>query len=261
MMVPVIRQAGVRHVVVLHDADRHPGDRTGIVNGWLMREARAADRIVTLSHFVAERLASAHQIPMQRITVLFHPDLDYGRSSQLERDRKAPLRVLFTGRILAYKGLDLFIDAIELLRASGVSLEVGVFGSGELGNQAHRLAALGATVDNRWIDDREMKLVLGRHDVVVVSHTSASQSGVIAMAFGAGLPVIATPVGGLIEQVMPGVNGLLAAEVSAQAVAEPLRRLADDRALLDRLRQGVTATAQPRSMAAFLDALTAIALD
>jgi glycosyltransferase involved in cell wall biosynthesis len=261
LTVPVIRRAGIRHVVVVHDGDQHPGDRSRIVNDWLIREARAADRVVTLSHSVAERLVSTNQIPRRRITVLFHPDLDYGRISEPIRERSAPLRVLFMGRILPYKGLGLFVDAVELLRAKGVDIQVGVFGSGHLGNEAHRLEALGAKVDNRWIDDHEMKAVLARYDVVVLSYIAASQSGVISAAFGAGLPVVATPVGGLVEQVIPEVTGLVAAAVTAAAIADALSRLAEDRALLDRLRKGVAATAQSRSMPSFLDAIASIALD
>ena len=260
LIAPVIRRARVRHIVVVHDVDAHMGDPSGIAHSWRLLEARTADHIVALSHAVAERLALANRIPKEKITVLFHPDLDYGKPVDDSAPQGAALRVLFLGRILAYKGLGLFVEAVEILRRQGVAIEASVFGAGDLGEYAGRLAALGAEVKNRWISDHEFKAILARHDAAVLTHVKASQSGVVSAAFGAGLPVVVTPVGGLIEQVDPDVTGIVADGVSAEAIARAIRRLADDRALLHRLRRGVAATAQSRSMERFFDSITAVAL-
>ena len=171
------------------------------------------------------------------------------------------MRVLFLGRILPYKGLPLFVDAAELLRQRGIPVDIGVFGSGDLGAEASRLAKLGAEVVNRWIAEDEFAAILRRYDVVVLSHTEASQSGIVAAAFGAGLPVIVTPVGGLAGQVSPGVNGLIAAGVTPDAVAAAIAQLVEDGEMLRRLQNGVRATAQSRSMESFRDALLSVALE
>jgi glycosyltransferase involved in cell wall biosynthesis len=258
----VIRRAGVRHIVVAHDAVPHRGDRTAIASRWLLHEARAADQVVALSQAVADRLVATARIPRDRISVMFHPDFDYGVVAEALRiPAGRPLRVLFLGRLLSYKGLGLFVDALELLRRRGVAVEAGVFGSGDMGDEGARLMALGAEIQNRWIDETEFSAILSRHDVVVLSHVAASQSGVVSAAMGAGLPVVVTPVGGLAGQVESEVNGLVAAAVTAEAIAQSIQRLAEDRGLLDRLRQGVLATAPKRSMSRFLDAITALALD
>lgn len=259
LIVPVIRRSGVRHVVVVHDAKAHPGDHWDLLNKWGLLEARAADSVIALSREVERQLVSVG-IPREKITVLFHPDLDYGQAAVTRFQPNDPLRVLFIGRILAYKGLGLFVDALDLLRQRGCAVRVGVFGSGDLAESAGRLSRLGAEVYNDWIDDHDLNGILARHDVVVLSHTSASQSGVVATAFGAGLPVIVTPVGGLVEQVEPEVTGIVASAVSAEALAGAIERLADDRTLLGHLREGVRATAQSRSMQRFVDAVTSIAL-
>jgi glycosyltransferase involved in cell wall biosynthesis len=259
LMTSEIRRAGVRHIVVVHDAEPHAGDRTAIVNGWLLREARAADHIVTLSRAVADRLVAVAQIPSERISVLFHPDIDYG-ATPIRRSDAEPLRVLFLGRLLAYKGLGLFVEALELLHRQGVAIDAGVFGSGAIGDDAGRLAVLGAEIQNRWIGEGEFGSILGRYDIVVASYVAASQSGVVSAALGAGLPVVVTPVGGLPEQIEAGVTGVIAAAPTAEAVAAAIRQLADDRSLFHRLRRGVSATAPKRSMARFLDAITALAL-
>ena len=102
--------------------------------------------------------------------------------------------------------------------------------------------------------------MLSRYDLVVAAHTEASQSGVIAAAFGAGLPVVTTPVGGLVEQVTHGVTGMIAASASARAIADAVRTIAQDMSLLGRLRHGVHATHPERSTARFFDELCDIAL-
>jgi glycosyltransferase involved in cell wall biosynthesis len=256
----VIRRAGVRHIAVIHDADPHPGDRSSWLNWWLLNEATVADRVITLSEWVAQRLV-ARGVPRDKISVLFHPDLNHGCDCDAHDSSDGPLRVLFLGRILAYKGLDLFIDAAERLIGDGVALKVGVFGQGKI-TEANlwRLSAIGAEVENRWLQNDEFKSVLSRHDVVVASHTEASQSGVIASAFGAGLPVVAVPIGGLVEQIRPNVTGVIAESATAHSLVLAIRKLAEDRAFLTQLRNGIAATRQERSMQRFFDDVCAIAL-
>jgi hypothetical protein len=83
------------------------------------------------------------------------------------------------------------------LRAEGVPVSVGVFGEGALVESAARLDAMGAEVVNRWLTEPEIGTILQRYQALVLSHIEASQSDVAATAFGAGLPVIATPDGPL----------------------------------------------------------------
>jgi len=255
----MLRQAGIRHTVIIHDADPHVGDRTAWVNRWLLREVKMADQVVTLTASVAERLIRSNVVPEKKISVLFHPDLTYSRNLSNANSNPGPLRVLFFGRILPYKGLSQFIGAMEILKRAGVSIDVGVFGAGEIGQERARLDALAAEVVNKWIPSADIAGILGRHDVVVISHTKASQSGVIAAAHGAGLPVVATPVGGLTAQIIPEVTGLIAADISAEAVAAAVRRFAEDRNFLRRIQQGIMETKKERSMDRFFYELSEIA--
>ena len=139
-------------------------------------------------------------------------------------DREKSPGFLFFGRIMAYKGLPLFVQACEQLRAKGLRFRIGVVGEGALDELAPRLADLDAEVVNRWVDLQELPAIFSRYDATVVPSIEASQSGVVAAAHGFGLPVIATPVGGLIEQVADGRTGLLADAVSAEALARAMER-------------------------------------
>ena len=242
----------------MHDAEPHPGDATARLQPLLRRAAVRADHVVTLSGAVTDRLLAQGRLSPDRLTTLFLPDLDYG-GPRIGPTGNGPLRVLFLGRIMPYKGLSLFVDALERLQASGIAVRAGVFGEGELGAEAARLRRLGAEVVNRWLTEDEIAGVLARYDVMVVAHVEASQSGVVATAFGAGLPVVATPVGGLPEQVHDGVSGLVLPTVSATALSEAITRLASDRNLLATLRDGVAAQRENRSMRRFVEACTELA--
>ncbi|PYR55304.1 MAG: glycosyl transferase family 1, partial [Acidobacteria bacterium] len=62
---------------------------------------------------------------------------------------------------------------------------------------------------------------------------------VIREAFAAGVPVVASRLGGMAEMVRDGVNGLLFEPGSPDALATVLRRVIDEPALLAALRAGI----------------------
>jgi glycosyltransferase involved in cell wall biosynthesis len=258
LLAPAIRKLGIGYVTVVHDAVPHPGDRTAYLTRWLLREARIADLVVTLSRSVADGLVGRGFVSPQRVLPLFHPDLGYGSvPARRARDPGAPLRLLFFGRILRYKGLPLLTQAVELLRAEGLGVDLGVAGAGDLAPLRGRLAALGAEVINRWIGDAEVGPLLARYDAIALSHIEASQSGVAAAAFGHGMPVVAFPVGGIAEQVVDGRTGVLARGADARSLADAIRRLALEPGLYRRLSAQLAATAEERSMSRFLDQIAA----
>lgn len=255
-MVAHVHRAGARHAVIVHDASPHPGDPTAIVNGLLLREARRADCVVTLSRAVHDRLVADGVAPPARIATLYHPDLTYrAAATPPAYDGTRPLRLLFFGRILPYKGLGLFVEALELLRAHGFAVEAGVFGEGDVAPYRERLAALGAEVGNRWIGEADIAGIFVRYHAVALSHIEASQSGVAAAALASGLPVVATPVGGLVEQVEDGVTGILASAATAAGFAGAVERLIRDPALHGRMARRLGEAAGQRPMQRFLDDL------
>jgi glycosyltransferase involved in cell wall biosynthesis len=267
LIAPLIRKHGFRYLTVVHDAHPHPGDPTSLLNGWSMRDALSADAVVTLSRAVADALAAGRVVPRERLVPLFHPDLRFdgirpsGSDTVVARpsDVASPFRVLFFGRILAYKGLPTLVEAIEMLRAEGLPVDLGVFGDGPLGPLRARLAGLGAEVQNRWIADCEVAGILSRHHAVALAHSECSQSGVAAVALGAGLPVIASRVGGLTEQVKDGATGVIARGYDAAGLAAAIRRLAIDAGLYAHVRAHIRRTAWERSMRRFAEQVVALA--
>ncbi len=262
LLTRVAQARGVRVLTIVHDAVPHPGDPTARINRWLLREARHADRVVTLSRSVARSLVEQGFGTERGIDVLFHPDLRFaapGAARTWVGDR--PLRVLFLGRIMAYKGLDLLVEAVEVLRSQGRAVELGVAGSGDICARTRgALYRIGAEVINRWIDDEEITPLLSRYDAVACAHVEASQSGVAATAFAHAMPVIAMPTGGIVEQVIDGETGVLATQVSREALGAAIARLADSPELYNAISAKLAASASTRSMGTFLRSIFQAAL-
>lgn len=253
LIAPAIRKAGVRYATIIHDADPHPGDPTAAVHNWGLREVDSADVVLTLSEAVARSLAASGRVPRSKLFTLFHPDLAYGSpASHSPPQPGEPLRLLFLGRILPYKGLSILLDCIDLLEAEGIAVQLGVFGEGPLAPNTDRLRQMGAEVVNRWLTGDEIGAVLRRYHAVVLSHTEASQSGIAAAALGGGVPVIATPVGGLIEQIQDGHTGVVAKRTDAPSLADATKRLLLDAQLYATICRTIRAECHNRSMERFV---------
>jgi glycosyltransferase involved in cell wall biosynthesis len=255
LIADAVRKMHVRYVVIVHDANPHPGDPSAVLNRWLFQDALKADEVVTLSRHVADQLVARVPKIETAVKVLFHPVTSRDHKPK-SHEMNRPMGFLFLGRIMAYKGLPLFVKACELVRVRGLPIRVGVVGEGDLSECEGRLKALEAEIANRWVSHEEIERIAQRYDAVVMSNVEASQSGIIALAHGIGLPVLTTPVGGLVEQVEDERSGLIAREVSATAVADVMQRFLTDDTLREELDAGVREVRHQRSMERFLSAIT-----
>ena len=250
-MLPAIRRAGCGYVVTIHDATLHPGERFLLYQWWLDREIQQADGYVVLSDHVGRVLSTRHQVSMDRITVApsgpFSQFADSRRACVEAADRCAPRRLLFFGRIVAYKGLDLLLDAYRQLKRTHPDLSLAIYGEGDLTPYRASIDALAdVTVENRYIPEGELPGILERSDLIVLPYREASQSGVMVLAEAAGVPVVGTPTGALVEQIVPGVNGLIADAVDAKALAYSIGRFLDDPGLYQRCILGISKHAEDR---------------
>ena len=241
---PILAIAAGRRSVLLcvHDATLHPGSFSVIADFTLRLQRLLADGALTFSEHVARSLAEQRTFREDRIWRTVHGSYASSTNSarQAPNETRAPI-IGFFGRLTTYKGLGIAAEAIRLLRDSGRRVHFRVVGNG----QDPALACLQHEDDDitlGWIDDAAIPEVLDGFDLLVLPYTEASQSGVFAYAMGAGLPMVVTPVGGLVEQAATGA-AVVAASTTPSDVAQALRVLLDDP---DRYRAasvaGLTAT-------------------
>lgn len=199
LMAAALGVMGTAYYVVVHDADAHPGDGFPMqmtLQRLLVWRARG---LVTLSAHVTQRLRDRGEVGGRPLIRLHLPPFAFGPVPDAPGSHGGKLRLLFFGRLLPYKGLGLFADTLRLL--GGAPIEVRVIGQGP---ESEALSALrvmpNVQVENRWVPEGEIGALMAWADAVVLSHTEASQSGVAAAAVAARRWVVATRVGGLVEQ-------------------------------------------------------------
>ena len=244
-VVHALARQNVPFLLIAHDVHPHPGDSYPLRRLSMHRQIRAADAVVALSAHVRDQVRHLRGRADERIEVIPHGAFEFGAGRLRAAPVARPPRLLFFGRILAYKGLGVLLDACRLLQARGAPVELEIMGSGDLRPYASKLAGLaGLHVTNRWIDDAEIGDALAATDIVVLPYIEASQSGVAASAATAGVPCVATPVGGLAEQVFDGRTGVVARGITPDALAEAIQRLVEDPALYRRCSSGALAYAR-----------------
>lgn len=252
----IFRESGCRYVSILHDAEQHAGDLSGWVNPIKFADMRLADVVVTLSRTVSDHAIKRGLVDASRIRTLFHSRLTFQPyAPPLAYSGAEPLRILLIGRLLKYKGIDILLDALEMLAFDKLPISLSIAGEGNLAPYNRKLRELGVDVDNRWLANTDFAQAFSRHHAVVLPYLAASQSGVAAAALGAGVPVIALPVGGIVEQVQDRVTGIIANGKDAGSLARAIAELASAPELHSQLLRGIEATAADYSMDIFLRCL------
>ncbi|HEY6729950.1 MAG TPA: glycosyltransferase [Solirubrobacterales bacterium] len=159
------------------------------------------------------------------------------------RDPAAPLRILYAGRLQRLKGV---LDLVEAcLRLDSDDWQLTMIGADT------PTAAMGQsirmTIETMCGDDPRVRIEdalphedlqrrWAEHDLLVVPSSFEVCANVAIEAMGAGLPVLATPVGGQTEVVQSGVNGWLADGTGSGSLGRALQGLFDDRAEVERVR-------------------------
>ncbi len=153
-----------------------------------------------------------------RIVVVPHGFVPPQLIERGEYDPDGPL--VCVGRLLPYKGVDVFIEALRILTERGEPVAAVIGGEGVTRAIApagvERLEILPGRVS-----DRAFASLVDRCSAVVLPYRKATQSGVLAHAFVAGRPVIATAVGSFPEYV-DADNGYLVPPDDAESLADAI---------------------------------------
>jgi glycosyltransferase involved in cell wall biosynthesis len=244
-----LRRMGVPVVCIAHDAEVHPGDRFHLALQLQRRMYRISQGIITLTNFVSLQLQSRVEVAEKVCATVPHPafafsdlELPPPRPPDAKVDR--PLRLLLPGRLKRYKGLETLAEALKLAGPSD-ALSLRVVGAPERETDLKALRGLPRVeFDLGWKTDREIFAHLDWADATVLPYVEASQSGIVPLSFARARPVIATPVGGLPEQIRDGDTGVVTDSVSPEAFANAIRCYVKDRALLRRCGENALRFAQ-----------------
>jgi lipopolysaccharide heptosyltransferase II len=223
------RRTGVPFVTTCHGYySNHPLSK---VMGW-------GKQVIVISRVIGRHMIDDFGVSPERIR-LIHRGVDLSQflfhSKQEEGER--PFRIINVGRLSPIKGQLEFLQAIHQIRREIQPLEVWIVGSEEKGKtkytdqikQTLRQLDLESCVKLLGTR-RDIPELLAQSDLLVLSTLVPEAFGRVVIEAGAvGTPVLATQLGGVLDIIDSGQNGILVAPGDIKAMANAIQEIAKDK--------------------------------
>ncbi len=193
---------------------------------------------VAVSSFVAEEWRKMHKI--KKAAVCYNGiDLEKFQDKKTKRD----IDVLYIGRLVAHKRLDILLDALKSIK----NIKVVIGGMGVNKKELEKLAKkYGLKIDFAgYIPDKELVNYYNRAKIFV--HTADTREGVIttgleAMACGA-IPVFSHSCG-MIEAVSDGENGLTFTPLDSSKLTDKIKYVLENFSSMGEIRKKARLTVE-----------------
>jgi glycosyltransferase involved in cell wall biosynthesis len=238
-----VRLCGAAEAICMHDGTwRQPANR--ILFDFEREVLRLADLVVWPGGDVLELYQRFLGIPLPVAERVRLP-LDYPAEAPrpAPRTEDEPLRILYAGRLQRVKGVEDLVEACMRLEGRDwrLTLVGGDTDTAPLGCSMRETIETMVAGERRVtllerVSREELQAVYGQHDLLAVPSKFEVWPNVALEAMRAGLPVLATPVGGLTEIVADGVTGWHTAGEGRAALGVALERLLADRGEIERVR-------------------------
>jgi glycogen synthase len=149
-------------------------------------------------------------------------------------------RVLFVGRLAPQKGVDTLVAAAGLLKDP--CAQVLLVGDGPerkaLERETERLGVGDRLHFVGFVTHDRLPAAMAHADVLVLPSLYEELGTVLLEAMQAGLPIVASETGGILDVIEDGVNGLLVPPGDPEALARGIDRILSDGDLARRLSEG-----------------------
>ncbi|MCW2508443.1 MAG: glycosyl transferase group 1 [Modestobacter sp.] len=234
---------------------------------WRDRAARAisrrvyqrVDHVVAVSSAIRDTLVGTYGVPAGRVDLLL-PATAAPAAAPRRATGGTAATVGVVGRLVPEKGVDVFLRAVALVSAAVPAARFVVVGDGPLRaaleDRAVSLGLAGVVTFTGFRPDAP-QLIAGL-DVLVVPSRSDGSPLVVCEAMAAGIPVVASRVGGLPDLVAHGDSGLLVRPEDPADLARSLVRLLRDPAAAQALGRRGRQLAEARSHARLVDRMTEV---
>lgn len=204
-----------------------------------------------------------------RVRLAPHPTYEFTTEPPPDRETArrelgiAESRVLlFFGFIKAYKGLMVLLDAMPRIRTLLGDDDFRLLVVGDFYEDAtpyrQRIADLGIedrlTLVEGYLPNQEVPRYFTASDLVVLPYLSATQSGIIQIAYRYDRPVVTTPVGGLPESLEDGREGYMVPPGDPEALARAVVRFFGE-ADREAMARAIAARREETSWARLIEAI------
>lgn len=197
---------------------------------------RYSDRIVCVSHQLADSIASRFPWTRGKLTVI-HNGVNFTQFESIRRD-SAPLgkepKVISIASFDHVKGVDILLRAIALVVKKHPRMQFMLVGESGTEDEALRILAknLGIEASIEWhrnVPHAEIPRLLADADLFVLPSRNEGLGLALLEAGATGLPTVATRVGGTPEVIESGRNGLLVPSEDPGALANAIFQLVEHR--------------------------------
>ncbi len=190
---------------------------------------RRMHRIIVPSKYLREVLTASWGLPAERIRVIYNSfEAPVFEASPIELDLPVEHAIITVCRLTGWKGVNGLIEVLSELPDTGLV----VVGDGPLLNdltaQAQELNVRERVRFVGTVPREQVATYLKACEVFVLNSTYEGLPHVLLEAMAAGLPIVATHVGGVPEVIAHQVNGLLIPPGDSNALKEALLRLRRD---------------------------------
>ncbi len=236
---------GVRQDSVSYVRSRHPGRRVAegaaiVLDGLYRLLGRFCD-VVAVGPGISRDYRGSRRLLEIAVSLVEEEEI-VPPEVAVEKDYSGPIRVLSVGRIDPEKNPLMLAEVLGALREDDPRYGLVVCGEGSMESElADRLGGLGlgGAAELRGYLGLDAGLRDLYRDCHVLLHVSWTEGlpQILFEAFAAGLPVVATDVGGIAEAVGPAVR-LVAPGDAAGAVAAVARVVSDPESRSEMIREG-----------------------
>jgi len=223
--IPFLFKHREKLILNVHDAKPHSGeeDKTRILLQKLLY--RWSPKFVTFSDFSKNQLKEQVKLDKSIINSFLLPFNFYKNfKSKKPETIQNSVKISFVGRISKYKGIDLFVDAINKIHKELPEIEFVIAGKSFGGYHPNYESVLKKdklTIINGHLSNTEIVDIVDDSQLIVCPYLDASQSGVVMMSLALGKPILVTSAGGLKEYIEEGENGIIC-EIDANDIAEKI---------------------------------------
>jgi len=222
------RLLGKRLVLTVHNVNIGLRDGTdNWLNRWTLKvQYRLTDHLLVHTKLMRDQLVNDFGVPPQKISIIPFGINDATPRSAITREQaRARIGVvadakviLFFGNIAPYKGLEYLVDAFsdvaEALPDCVLVIAGRVKSDEDYWNVIQRKISRLPVADRivqriEYIPEEEAELYFKAADVLILPYTYIFQSGVLFLGYSFGLPVIASDVASLREDIVEGSTGVI----------------------------------------------------
>lgn len=237
------RVLGKKVVLTAHNVNtrRRDADDSALNRFTLRIQYRLANHIFVHTENMKREVISVFGVPEARVTTVAfginnavpNTGLTPAEARQALGIRDTEKVILFFGRIRPYKGLEYLIDAFGRLPRVGQDYRLLIAGQADMADpywasvfdQIRKDEQSGGVLLNLgFVPDREVEIYFKAAAVLVLPYRNIYQSGILFLALSFGLPVLASDVGSLKDDIAEGRNGCVFKPEDSADLANTIER-------------------------------------